>query len=57
MNWWLILLNFIGVLFSFGIIYRGFADVNSSDLTLGIICLIINLGCFMFNLAREIFDK
>ena len=55
--WWLILLNFIGVLLSFGIIYRGFADVNSYDLVLGIICLTFNLGCLMFNLARKIFDK
>ena len=54
---WLILLNFIGVLFSFGIIYRGFADVNSSDLILGIVCLIINVGCLVFNLARKMFDK
>ena len=54
---WLILLNFIGTLLSFGIIWRGFAETNSSDLTLGIICLIINLGCLAFNLARKIFDK
>lgn len=54
---WLILLNFIGILFSFGIIYRSFTDVNSSDLVLGIICLIINLGCLVFNLARKMFDK
>lgn len=54
---WLILLNFIGTLFSFGIIYRSFVEVNSSDLALGIICLIINLGCLVFNVARKIFDK
>ena len=54
---WLILLNFIAVLFSFGIIYRGFDDVNSSYLVLGIICLIFNFGCFMFNLTRKMFDK
>lgn len=54
---WLILLNFIGILFSVGIIYRGFADVNSSDLVLGIICFVCNFGCLMFNLARKIFDK
>lgn len=53
---WLILLNFIGVLCSFGIIYRGFVEVNSSDLTLGIILLIINFGCLVFNLARKKFD-
>ena len=55
--WWLILLNFTGTLLSFGIIYRGFANVDSSDLILGIILLIINFGCLMFNLARKIFDK
>ena len=55
--WWLILLNFIGVLFSVGILFRGFADVNSSDLVLGFICFILNFGCLMFNLARKIFDK
>lgn len=54
---WLILLNFIGTLISFEIIYRGFVDVNSSDLVLGIICLIINFGCLVFNVARKIFDK
>lgn len=54
--WGLILLNFIGTLFSFGIIYRGFVS-NPADLTLGIICLIINLGCLAFNLARKIYDN
>lgn len=54
---WLILLNFIGTLFSFGIIWRGYTEVNSSDVMLGIICLVINLGCLVFNLARKIFDK
>ena len=54
---WLILLNFIGVLASIGIINRGFSNVNSSDLVLGIILLMINFGCLMFNLARKIFDK
>lgn len=54
---WLILLNFIGVLFSFGIIYRGFLHVNSSELVLGIICLMLNFGCLVFNLTRKIFDK
>lgn len=53
---WLILLNFIGTLFSVGIIWRGFAETNSSDLALGIICLIINFGCLSFNLLRK-FDK
>lgn len=54
---WLILLNFIGVIFSIGIIWRGFTFDISSDLTLGIICLIINFGCLAFNVARKIFDK
>jgi hypothetical protein len=55
--WWLILLNFIGTLLSFCVIYRGFVDVNSSDLVFGIICLIMNFGCLIFNFARKIFDK
>lgn len=54
---WLMLLNFIGVLLSFGIIWRSYAEVNSSDLVFGIICLTINLVCLVFNLARKIFDK
>ena len=55
--WWLILLNFIGTLCSFGIIWRSFAEVNASDLVLGIICLVINLGYLVFNLARKLFDN
>ena len=55
--WWLILLNFIATLFSFGIIWRSFVEVNSADLVLGIICLVINFGCLVFNLARKLFDK
>jgi hypothetical protein len=55
--WWLILLNFVATLFSFGIIWRSFVEVDSSDLTLGIILLIINFGCLVFNLARKMFDK
>lgn len=54
---WLILVNFIGILFSFNIIYRNLTDVNSSDLILGIICLTTNVGCLVFNLARKMFDK
>lgn len=54
---WLILLNFIGTLISIAIIWRGFCETNSSDLIFGIICLIVNLSCLMFNLARKIFDK
>lgn len=55
--WWLILLNFIGTIFSIGIIWRGIAFDIPSDLALGIICLILNFGCLVFNLARKIFDK
>lgn len=54
---WLVLVNFIGILFSFNIIYRNLTDVNSSDLILGIICLTTNVGCLVFNLARKMFDK
>jgi hypothetical protein len=54
---WIILLNFVATLFSFGIIYRAFTEVNSTDLVFGIICLTINLGCLVFNLARKLFDK
>jgi hypothetical protein len=54
---WLILLNFIGTIFSMGIIWRGFTFGIQSDLTLGIICLILNLGCLAFNLSRKIFDN
>lgn len=54
---WLIVLNFIGTLCSFAIIFRGFAEDNPSDLALGLICLIINFGCLVFNLAGKIFDK
>ena len=57
MNWLILLLNFFGVLCSFGIIYRGFSNVNSLELVLGIICLMLNFGCLIFNLARKIFDK
>jgi hypothetical protein len=55
--WWLILLNFIASIFSVAIIWRGFCETNSSDLILGIILLIVNLSCFVFNLTRKIFDK
>jgi hypothetical protein len=54
---WLILLNFIGILVSFGIIWRGFCEIDASDLILGIICLLINFGCLVFNLARKQFDN
>ena len=54
---WLILLNFIGTLLSVGIIWRGFADVDSYDLMLGIILLIVNFGCLVFNLSRKIFNR
>lgn len=54
---WLILLNFIGTLISIVIIWRGFCEINSSDVILGIICLFMNLSCLVFNLARKLFDK
>lgn len=54
---WIILLNFVATLFSIGLIWRGFCETNSTDLIFGVICLIINLSCFVFNLAREIFNK
>ena len=54
---WLILLNVIASIFSLGIIWRGFCETNTSDLILGVILLIVNLSCFIFNLTREIFDK
>lgn len=53
----LILLHFIAALFSVGIIWRGFCETDSFDLIFGVICLIVNIGCLAFNLAREIFDK
>ena len=53
----LILLNFIATLFSIGIIWRGFCETDSSDLMLGIILLVVNLTCFIFNLTRKLFDK
>lgn len=54
---WLILINFIASIFSVGIIWRGFCETDSSDLMLGVILLIVNFGCLVFNLSREIFDK
>ena len=54
---WLILINFIASIFSIGIIWRGFYETDSSDMMLGIILLIVNFGCFVFNLSRKIFDK
>lgn len=54
---WLILMNFIGALISLFIIWRGFVDVNSHDLILGVILLIMNVSCVVFNLARKLFDK
>jgi hypothetical protein len=53
----LILLNFIALIFSVTIIWRGFCETNSSEVILGIILLIVNLSCFVFNLIRKIFDK
>ena len=54
---WLILLNFIASIFSVGIIWRGFCETDSADLILGVILLIVNFGCLVFNLSRKIFDK
>ena len=54
---WLILLNFIATIFSIALIWRGFCETNSSDLILGIILLIVNLSCLVFNLSRKLFDK
>lgn len=55
--WWLILLNFTASLFSIDIIWRGFCETNSFDLIFGIILLILNLSCLVFNLTRKLFDK
>lgn len=55
--WCLILLNFIGTLVSIDVIWRGFSETNSSELILGIILLIVNLSCLVFNLTRKLFDK
>jgi hypothetical protein len=49
---WIILLNFVAALFSVGIIWRGFCETSSSDLILGVILLIVNLSCLVFNLAK-----
>lgn len=54
---YLILLNFIASLFSIAIIWRGFCETNSSDLIFGIILLIVNVSCLVFNLTRKLFDK
>lgn len=54
---WIILVNFVATLFSIGIIWRGFCETNSTDLIFGVICLIVNLSCLVFNLTRKIFDK
>lgn len=54
---WLILMNFIASLISVLIIKRGFVDVNSHDLILGVILLIVNVACLVFNLSRKLFDK
>lgn len=54
---WLILLNFIGTLVSYRIIWRGFCEIDSSDVVLGVICLTVNLSCLVFNLSRELFDN
>ena len=53
---WLILINFIASIFSIGIIWRGFCETNSSDLILGVILLIVNFGCLVFNLLRKLYD-
>lgn len=53
----LILLNFIGTLASLLIIQRGFVNVNSHDLIFGVILLIVNVGCLVFNFTRKLFDK
>ena len=53
----LILLNFIASICSIGIIWRGFCETDSSDLMFGVILLIVNFGCLVFNLSRKIFDK
>ena len=45
-------MNFIGILFSFNIIYRNLTDVNSSDLILGIICLTTNVKTWVGNDAN-----
>lgn len=54
---YLILLNFIASLFSIAIIWRGFCETNTSDLIFGIILLIVNVSCLVFNLTRKLFDK
>lgn len=54
---WLIFINFIATLCSLGIIWRGFCETDSSDLMLGVILLIVNISCFIFNLTREMFDR
>lgn len=53
----LILLNFIAALISIHVIWRGFVNVDVSDLILGIILLIVNLSCLVFNLTRKLFDN
>jgi hypothetical protein len=54
---WIILLNFVAALFSIGLIWIGFCETSSSDLILGIILLIVNLSCLVFNLTRTLLDK
>lgn len=51
---WLILLHFIAALISVGIIWRGFCETNSFDLISGIILLIVNVSCLVFNLTKKI---
>lgn len=46
----IILINVIASICSLGIIWRGFCESNSSDLILGVILLIVNLSCLIFNL-------
>jgi hypothetical protein len=53
---WLIFINFIATLCSLGIIWRGFCETDSSDLMLGVILLIVNISCFIFNLTREFYE-
>lgn len=49
----LILLNVIASICSLGIIWRGFSESNSSDFILGVILLIMNLSCLIFNLIDK----
>lgn len=51
--WLVIIINIIASVLSVMIINRGITETGQNDIVLGLVLLIVNMGCLAFNIYRK----